>query len=173
MALYGQKNKIRGIFLVPRSANVHTGGVSQEVLTEVAATSVAARFGYSRRYQRAHFVRLSFLKHLRRYLLTLGQLRCGLSVMGVIRQFRGYFKALNTPAGQIFQHPLTQGWVVDVAVSLPPGAYVSAQRKDLASRVRESLNEHLVFLDSVTAELTLAERTSRTEAIVVELVNFF
>ncbi len=104
LALYGEKNKLRGVFLVSRLASVGGSclGTSQEVLTEVSVTSVAAMFGYSRRYQRAHFLRLSFIKHLRRYLLVLGQLEGSLGVIGAIRQFRGYFKVLNSPTNQIF-----------------------------------------------------------------------
>lgn len=104
LALYGTDNKVRGILLTSQSNSVDGShrGVSQEVLTEVSVTSVAAMFGYSRRYQRAHFLRLSFIKHLRRYLLALGQLDSSLTVVGAIRQFRGYFKVLNLPTNQIF-----------------------------------------------------------------------
>jgi len=104
LALYGTDNKVRGVLLASQSGS--TGGscwgTSREVLTEVSVTSVAAMFGYSRRYQRAHFLRLSFIKHLRRYLLALGQLGGSLAVVGAIRQFRSYFRVLNLPTNQVF-----------------------------------------------------------------------
>jgi hypothetical protein len=175
LVLYGLKNKVRGIFLASRTALTElapvTPGNAQMTLTELSATSVASMFGYSRRYQRAHFVRLSFVKYLRRYLLVLAQLRVNLGVVGVIRQFRGYFRSLNLPTEQAFLHPLTGKWLTDVSVVLPARRGLRTSRAELTSSIQSLVKDNLLFLDepSHAASAVLSGR----DAVVMELVGFF
>lgn len=103
-------NRLRGILVgSSKDVGVNTRGDRPEslVLTEVPASSLAAMFGYTRRYQKTPFIRLSLFKHFRRYFLVLDQLTLNLTLKGVMRQFKVYFKTLNTPLNQIIKNPVT------------------------------------------------------------------
>lgn len=175
LALYGEKNKLRGLLLVSQAASTGTGypGINQGVLTEISVTSVAAMFGYSRRYQRAHFLRLSFVRHLRRYLLALGQLEGSLGVIGTIRQFRSYFKALNSPTNQLFRHPLTAQYIADVSLVLPVSPSTSCLKSDLVRVVRDNLREHQVLMDESLLTPQPEGLVLDADSVVADLVSFF
>lgn len=175
LTLWESNNKVGGTFLAAQ-ASPHTlvragSGLSQEVLTELSATSVASMFGYSRRYQRAHFVRLSFIKYLRRYLLVLAQLRVNLGVVGAMRQFKGYFKTLNAPACQVFRHPLTGRWLSDVALVVKPGTLRS--KAELIPLVENLVYAQQAVLGGVPPSTAVGGHSDEITTVVSDLVNFF
>ena len=84
LMLCSHVTKLRGVLTVWGFNSEKKSTLTQTshhlTITEIPASSIAMMFGYSRRYQRASFIRLSFFKHMRRYILALNQLTLDLSV---------------------------------------------------------------------------------------------
>jgi len=143
------------------------------VLAEIPVASIAAMFGYSRRFQRASFIRVSFFKHLRRYILTLNGLSLDLRVVGVLRQFRLLFKTLNTPTNQMFKHPLHGGYLADIACTPHKMAGQVSSREELRHHIKTTLLENTLVPDDSAAELTAGVAGDQATALVPELTEFF
>lgn len=167
------KSKLRGIFSMTKvetdSPYLNATTPARVSLTEVTATSVAAMFGYARRYQRAGFIRQSLFRHFRRYFLVLGSFTCSLGIFGVLRHFRALFKVLNSPSGQAYRHPLSNAWVSDFGLELR-----SIARKDILNMNKDALSglvkAHVI--DNLTSQITTKMMPSATdEASVSEIVR--
>lgn len=89
-----------------------------------------------------------------------------MGVVGVMRQFKGYFRALNLPTNQVYTHPLTGKWVSDVALILPAKQRAPIARTELTCLVQSMMSEHMTALNESAPDAAIS-------AIVPELVNFF
>jgi len=169
---------MRGILTVYSHQPNYTGIVKATgslVLTEVPASSIAAMFGYPRRYQKTPFIRLSLSKHLRRYFLLLDQLVIDLSVKGVFRQFRALFRALNTPLNQLIKNPLSGALIPDFSIQTSQlGQYKnpSAAADVIRSKVSTLLQDSLTGGTLPDTKAWLSAEPN-LEVLLVELTNFF
>jgi hypothetical protein len=177
LTLCSKATKLRGIITVfelnPEKKARLRVNPHHAVLAEIPAASIAAMFGYSRRYQRASFIRISFFKHLRRYLLTLNQLSLDLRVVGILRQFRLLFKTLNAPANQIFKHPLYDSYLTDF-YCVPQSLYgLISSREELRSYVKTLVLENSLTSDENLPEFTAAVSDEHSGTVISELTTFF
>lgn len=177
LTLCSKATKLRGIFTIfelnPEKKARLSVNPHHAVLAEIPAASIAAMFGYSRRYQRASFIRISFFKHLRRYLLTLNQLSLDLRVVGILRQFRLLFKTLNAPTNQIFKHPLYGSYLTDFSCA-PQSLYgLISSREELRSYVNTLVLENSLTPDDNIPEFTAAVSDEHNSVVISELTTFF
>jgi hypothetical protein len=177
LTLCSEATKLRGIFTIlefnPEKKAKLSVTPHHAVLAEVPAASIAAMFGYSRRFQRASFIRVSFFKHLRRYILTLNSLSLDIRVVGVLRQFRLFFKTLNTATNQMFKHPLHGGYLADVACTPHKIAGQVSSREELRQHLKVLLTENALVPDDSLAELTAEAPSEEYTTLVSNLTEFF
>jgi len=175
--IINEENKLRAVltstFNEDRSKYA-TDTACNLVLTEVPAASLAAMFGYSRRYQKTPFVRFSLFKYFRRYFLILDQLTLDMAVRGVMRQFKSYFRTTNIPLNQIIKNPMTNTWIADFSYKIKNPKTSPYSTEEVSNSVRAVLEDSLLSVETTSMNLApKSEEWSYLDQLTIDLTNFF
>lgn len=97
------------------SANIETANTAvTSPITTFTASWVAQLLGYARRYRGSRIVETFTALAVRSYLLLYPFVRLDLVIKGPLSNFSFIWRTLNSPAGQVFTHPLTGALIWDI-----------------------------------------------------------
>jgi hypothetical protein len=95
------------------------GAAGTSPITTFTGGWLAHLLGYGRKYRGSRIVETFLATAIRSYLLVYPFAPLHLGVKGAMAQFGPFWRALNRPAQQVFQNPLTKSLVWDIAPAEP------------------------------------------------------
>lgn len=111
---------------------------------------------YPRKFRMSKVVEAFTAVALRTYLLAYSFWPLTLTVRGAFGAFSGFWRLVNSPSGQVFNHPITGSAMYDVAVPRHVAVNPSDGAKHLTGLVAEYPRGSIVFSDPASIEAEAA-----------------